>query len=82
MFKKLIGNKAFYKMTLGIAVPMMIQNLISNYPIIIYIVAAALLFGIIVLVNIPSSTSYGLTLTAWIVSFIGIFVFRKIDMIK
>lgn len=58
------------------------QNLISNYPIIIYIVAAALLFGIIVLVNIPSSTAYGLTLTAWMGSFIGIFVFRKIDMIN
>lgn len=29
--KEYIGNKAFYKMTLGIAVPMMIQNLISNF---------------------------------------------------
>ncbi len=29
--KEYIGNKAFYKMTLGIALPMMIQNLISNF---------------------------------------------------
>ena len=29
--KSYIGNKAFYKMTLGIAVPMMVQNLISNF---------------------------------------------------
>ena len=29
--KEYIGNKAFYKMTLGIAVPMMVQNLISNF---------------------------------------------------
>jgi len=29
--KDFIGNKAFYKMTLGIAVPMMVQNLISNF---------------------------------------------------
>ena len=29
--KEFIGNKAFYKMTLGIAVPMMVQNLISSF---------------------------------------------------
>ncbi|MBQ6935687.1 MAG: MATE family efflux transporter [Clostridia bacterium] len=29
--KEYIGNKAFYKMTLGIAVPMMVQNLISSF---------------------------------------------------
>lgn len=29
--KEYIGNKSFYKMTLGIAVPMMVQNLISNF---------------------------------------------------
>jgi len=28
--KKLIGDKAFYKMVLGVAVPMMIQNGITN----------------------------------------------------
>ena len=29
--KDYIGTKSFYKMTLGIAVPMMVQNLISNF---------------------------------------------------
>ncbi len=29
--KAYIGNKSFYKMSLGIAVPMMVQNLISNF---------------------------------------------------
>lgn len=29
--KSFIGNKAFYKMTLSLAVPMMVQNLISNF---------------------------------------------------
>ena len=29
--KEYIGNKSFYKMSLGIAVPMMVQNLISNF---------------------------------------------------
>lgn len=29
--KSFIGNKAFYKMTLSIAVPMMVQNFISNF---------------------------------------------------
>lgn len=58
------------------------QSLISNYPIIIYIVVASLLFGIIVLINNPSSTSFVLTLTAWVGSIIGIFAFRKTDMIN
>lgn len=58
------------------------QSLISNYPIILYIVVASLVFGVIVLVNIPSSTAFGLTLTAWMGSIIGIFIFRKMDMIN
>ena len=29
--KKLFGDKAFYKMVLGVAVPMMIQNGITNF---------------------------------------------------
>ena len=29
--KDFIGTKSFYKMTLSIAVPMMVQNLISNF---------------------------------------------------
>ena len=31
MRKKLIGDKAFYKMVLGVAVPIMIQNGITNF---------------------------------------------------
>ena len=31
MFKKLIGNKAFYKMVFAVAVPIMIQNGITNF---------------------------------------------------
>lgn len=31
MYKKLIGDKAFYKLALGVAVPMMIQNGITNF---------------------------------------------------
>ena len=58
------------------------QSLIANYPIIVYILVASLIFGILVLVNIPNSTAFGLTLTAWISVFIGIFVFRKMDMIN
>ena len=30
MFKKLIGNKAFYKMVLAISLPIMMQNFITN----------------------------------------------------
>jgi putative MATE family efflux protein len=31
LFRKLFGNKAFYKMVLGVAVPIMIQNGITNF---------------------------------------------------
>jgi len=31
MFKKLIGSKAFYKMVFAIALPMIIQNAITNF---------------------------------------------------
>ena len=31
IWKKLIGDKAFYKLALGVAVPMMIQNGITNF---------------------------------------------------
>lgn len=56
------------------------QSLIGNYPFIIYIVVASLIFGIIVLVNGNNSMAYKLTSVAWIGSVIGIFVFRKMDM--
>ena len=31
MFKKLIGSKAFYKAVFAIALPMIIQNVITNF---------------------------------------------------
>ena len=31
MLKKLIGDKAFYKMVMAVAVPIMVQNGITNF---------------------------------------------------
>lgn len=31
MLKKYIGNKAFYRMALTVALPMMIQNAVTNF---------------------------------------------------
>ena len=31
LVKKFVGDKAFYKMTLAVAVPIMIQNFITNF---------------------------------------------------
>lgn len=56
------------------------QSLISNYPIIVYIVVASLVLAVLVLINANSPTAYKLTFVSLIAAVIGIFVFRKMDM--
>jgi len=56
------------------------QAAISNYSIFYYILVAVIVFGIIILINLNSKTSFYLTFISWIIAIISIFYYRGLDM--
>lgn len=58
------------------------KALLVNYPIIYYILGALVVFGLIILVNLNTKTSFSMTLISLVITIISIFYFRGIDMIN